>query len=104
MTRALITGAAGFLARHLAVELRTHGVEVWGLDARAITTDPCCRIADVTDPTAVGQVVAAVRPDLVFHLAGGRSPDHAAMHALHVNGTTAVLSAVERFASSARVS
>jgi GDP-4-dehydro-6-deoxy-D-mannose reductase len=60
--RALVTGARGFVGRHLAVHLVAEGDEVLGLD----------RIdgIDLTDWPAVRDAVARLRPDVVYHLGG----------------------------------
>lgn len=81
--RILVTGAAGFAGQHLARELLRGGGTVWGgaLEARApdevLTAAEAERIhwvaLDVTSPTSVERVVAEVRPDRVFHLAGQSS-------------------------------
>jgi GDP-4-dehydro-6-deoxy-D-mannose reductase len=61
LTRVLITGASGFAGRHLVAACRADGDEV--------STAPPSRVADLRDAeTAVG-VVAAARPDVVYHLA-----------------------------------
>ena len=61
MTRVLITGASGFAGRHLVAACHADGEEV--------STAPPSRVADLRDAeTAVG-VVAAARPDVVYHLA-----------------------------------
>ena len=57
--RALITGADGFVGRHLANHLRVCGDEVAGVD----------RECDVTDPSSVLDKVREVRPDVIYHLA-----------------------------------
>ncbi len=74
--RALITGVAGFAGSHLADYLVEHtSWEIWGTVRRArrrvahlqgiIHTVAC----DLSDPIATQQMVADVRPDVVFHLA-----------------------------------
>ena len=64
--RVLITGAAGMLARALHAELARRGHDVVALDRRKL---------DVTDPAAVGETVAALRPDVVFQGAAFTSVD-----------------------------
>jgi GDP-4-dehydro-6-deoxy-D-mannose reductase len=65
-TRVLITGAGGFVGRHLARALgeRRPG---WVLDMPA--APGADGGLDVTDPEAVSQWIASRRPDIVVHLA-----------------------------------
>lgn len=57
--RALITGADGFVGRHLTNHLRESGDEVFGVD----------RECDVTDATSVRAVIEGARPEVIYHLA-----------------------------------
>ncbi len=61
MSRVLITGASGFAGRHLVAACRADGDEV--IEA------PPSRVADLRDAEAAVGVVAAARPDVVYHLA-----------------------------------
>ena len=65
--RALVTGAAGFVGRHLCGYLRSCGDEVVGAD-RAPFDDVI--VVDITDAAAVEQTFADVAPDVVYHLGG----------------------------------
>jgi GDP-4-dehydro-6-deoxy-D-mannose reductase len=65
--RALITGATGFVGRHLADHLAACGDEVMGTDLRASASTIGL---DVTDGLAVDGVLDSTRPEVVFHLAG----------------------------------
>jgi nucleoside-diphosphate-sugar epimerase len=62
--RALVTGAGGFVGRHLTDRLRRDGWDVVGLTRRDV---------DLTDPVAAGAAVRAADPDVVFSLAAGRA-------------------------------
>lgn len=61
--KALVTGAGGFVGRHLLAHLEAEGDEVVGVDR----ADGGC---DILDLGAVAALVADVRPDAVYHLAG----------------------------------
>ncbi len=61
---ALITGGHGFVGQHLAAHLRATGDEVSILDRSG--GDP----VDITDGAAVHDRIAALHPDVVYHLAG----------------------------------
>lgn len=76
--RALITGADGFVGRHLAAHLRERGVEVLGLGLHPPhdrAAWECCRyeVCDVLDRDALLRSVGEFRPHYVFHLAAQSS-------------------------------
>lgn len=68
--RALITGGGGFCGRHLNLYLRGQGVEVHTLGLRDLKVGEHHRVRDVRDVGALRGVLARVKPDYVFHLAG----------------------------------
>lgn len=71
--RALITGGSGFVGSHLARKLRAGGCEVVATSRHARQSpDPGFRWmnADLAEHAAARNVVAAARPDVIFHLAG----------------------------------
>jgi GDP-4-dehydro-6-deoxy-D-mannose reductase len=57
--KALVTGAAGFVGRHLLEHLRVSGDDAIGVD----------RECDVTDARSVFDILESVRPDAIYHLA-----------------------------------
>ncbi len=62
-TTALVTGASGFVGRHLVAHLTESGDEVIGIDR---ATDG----VDITDATAVAEIIGRIRPTVIYHLAG----------------------------------
>ncbi|NPV58120.1 MAG: GDP-mannose 4,6-dehydratase [Actinobacteria bacterium] len=78
-TRVLITGADGFVGRHLAAYLADEaGAEVLGLDLGGPRPggpwERCAYgVCDILDTAAVFHVVEGFRPDYVFHLAAQSS-------------------------------
>ncbi|MDE2282069.1 MAG: GDP-mannose 4,6-dehydratase [Actinomycetales bacterium] len=98
MTRSLVTGAGGFVGRHLMAHLASCGDEVVGVD----------REVDVTDPDALEAAIAAAAPQVVYHLAAmthvGESwarPE--AFTRVNVLGTSNLLEAARRAAPEAVV-
>ena len=86
--RALITGAAGFVGRHLTAHLRAVGDEVTALPEGV----------DVADEPAVTAAVAEAAPEVVYHLAGWAHVGDSWKHPtevvrVNVGGTAAVLEA-----------
>lgn len=62
--RVLVTGAGGFVGRHLVDRLRADGDDVVALTRAG---------ADLTDREALQRAVRAVAPDVCFHLAAARA-------------------------------
>lgn len=65
--KALITGSLGFVGTYLRKELEQNGYDVTGLDIR-----PGDRTiqADLLNGQQIADLVAAEKPDVIFHLAG----------------------------------
>jgi GDP-4-dehydro-6-deoxy-D-mannose reductase len=93
--RAAITGARGFVGRHLTAHLLARGDEVVELDLDGALA------LDVTDHDAVVARVVAERPDAVYHLAarshvGASWDDGDLLTRVNVGGTRAVVDACVR--------
>lgn len=85
MTRALITGATGFIGRHLSHHLLSRGWEVIALHRPTTSTDVVAELRDsgvVTMPFSaysdVGNLAKSSAPDVVFHLAAHYTRNHGA--------------------------
>lgn len=98
--RALVTGAGGFVGRHLCAHLRSCGDEV-------VACDRGHHWFDVTDREATHAVIAEHRPEVVYHLAalthvGESWSDPVRFVRVNVEGSVNVLDAC-RAAGVARV-
>lgn len=115
--RTIVTGGAGFIGSHLADALLARGDDVTIVDdfssgresniAAALADGARLERADIRDGAALGRVVAAARPQTIFHLAAQvdvrRSLADPAFDArTNVEGTINVLEAA-RAAGSGRV-
>ena len=72
-SRALVTGASGFIGRHLCSGLVEKDFEVHAVsrhEQKDKTNGISWRKADLSVFSEVEEVVNSVRPDLIFHLAG----------------------------------
>jgi GDP-4-dehydro-6-deoxy-D-mannose reductase len=96
--RAVITGAAGFVGRHLSLHLAAEGDEVVAVD----------REHDITELDALTETFAVTQPEAVYHLAalshvGASWEDPAGVLRVNVLGTNSVLAAARRAAPAATV-
>lgn len=91
--RVLITGLNGFTGYHLKLELETHGHTVNGLSS------------NLTDPIAVANEIAELKPEAVIHLAGisyivhGNACD---FYEVNLIGTRILLEALDQYATDVR--
>lgn len=108
----MVTGANGFVGRHLIAALRAHGVSdliEWHRRPEALGTSPSRRVrhVDVLDPVAVRRALADDRPSHICHLAGAPHVGDAwrnALPTLQVNvlGTHHLLDALRQTHPSCR--
>ena len=68
ISRAVVTGASGFLGRHVVAHLEASGTEVWKLRSRFREPTTTSQIS--CTPKALCDYLTQSRPDIVFHLAG----------------------------------
>ena len=98
-----MTGAGGFVGRHLRAELAARGHEVIPVDRTAHGEELA---VDVTDPLAVRAAFELAQPDAIAHLAGqafvpASIADPELTFAVNAGGTLNVLEAVRAMAADA---
>ena len=116
MSRALITGVAGFAGSHLAELLLSEGLDVCGLDRNGMSLTNLrgfkrhlqLRELDILDSRAVEKTVADLHPDLIFHLAAVAYVPHAQYYPsfvfdVNAKGTLHLLQACKNQAPGARL-
>ena len=95
--RALVTGADGFIGRHLVRELERHGTEVTGLARRARFGSRHISMGDSPwRAEHLAEIIRDAEPDTVFHLAGGTTGTAAELETLNVGLGRAVMEALSR--------
>lgn len=98
--RVLVTGAGGFVGRHLCAALRADpAVELLATSKRATDADYPLTPLDVCDEKEAANVIAAFRPTHVVHLAGLAAPvmgdaDPDLVWRLNLHGSLAIARAV----------
>ena len=98
--KVLVTGGAGFVARHLTKELRESGHEVFLTDV-ADLPGPDFLKADLMDARRVDEVVRQILPDAVMHLGAisfvpDAAKDPGLLKRINLGGTEHLLDAVSR--------
>ena len=98
MRKVLITGIEGFTGRYLGAEMRAAGYDVFGTEFQRNEQSQANVFAcDLCDEAATKAVLAAVRPDIVFHLAAIAFVAHGDVEAIYrtnVVGSRNLLAAI----------
>lgn len=72
--KVIITGATGFIGRHLARTLAASGASVYGLSrGESDIADVHGYVCDITDRRLLNEIVGDVRPSHIFHLAANKA-------------------------------
>ncbi len=98
MTRVLVTGASGFIGRHLVARLRAAGYQVAGLDRRPPPPEQTGMHSqvDLLDAAELSRAVADAAPEAVIHLAARTDLDGTDVsdYAANVDGVANLVEAI----------
>ena len=95
MHRAIVTGADGFLGRHLVPVLEQHGVLVTALTRRPRAGASNIAMGDAPwSPLRLAKIIEAASPHVVFHLLGRASGSAAELERANVAATRSVIEAL----------
>jgi GDP-4-dehydro-6-deoxy-D-mannose reductase len=109
VSRALVTGASGFVGPHLVAALGRAGHEVWTTDREAAPAAPERHAScDLGDPHTVRALLERVQPEWIFHLASLSSVAYSFQNPrdvllTNVGASVNLLEAVRQVAPAARV-
>jgi GDP-4-dehydro-6-deoxy-D-mannose reductase len=93
--RAIVTGAEGFLGRHLVRGLRQHGVHVTALGRQPRPNASYVAMGDAPwCSTRLAGIIETAEPDAIFHLVGGTVGLQTELEQLNLGVTTTVMQAL----------
>lgn len=94
----LITGVDGFIGTALWNYLKVHkpAVRTFGVDVQRKRSSPFLFSCDITNTSKLKKVFGKVRPDIIFHLAGGRPANENLFWQVNVVPTQTLLNAVSQ--------
>lgn len=95
MKKILITGVCGFVGSHLAEYALAKNLQVFGFDLRTGKLAVEYHQGEITDRSAIENVLHETSPDVIFHLAGMiKSPDTDALYKANLLGTVALFDSI----------
>jgi GDP-4-dehydro-6-deoxy-D-mannose reductase len=93
--RAIVTGADGFLGRHLVPSLQRHGVQVTALTRRPRPDAACIAMGDAPwSTTRLANIIETAEPDAIFHLVGGTLGSEAELEQANLGVARSVMQAI----------
>jgi len=101
--KTLVTGAAGFLGRALVQTLKQETPHELHLTDLQVAPGGTFHRCDLSDPAAVGELLRAIRPQWIYHLAGTFTNEYGADFRSNVDSTRHLLEAVRQDGRPVRV-
>lgn len=95
--KALLTGANGFLGKHLINKLSSEGCEIFSLGRVEVENTNFFHLKSVEDKKTIDRSISDIKPDYLFHLAGTVSNDEAESKKVNTNFAQKLLHAIDKF-------
>ncbi len=95
--KALLTGANGFLGKHLINKLNSEGCEVYSLGRAEAKNTNFFHLESLEDKKTIERCLFDIKPDYVFHLAGTVSNDEAESRKVNTNFAKKLLNAIDKY-------
>ena len=95
--KALLTGANGFLGKHLINKLSSEGCEIFSLGRVEVENTNFFHLESVEDKKTIDRCISDIKPDYLFHLAGTVSNDEAESKKVNTNFAQKLLHAIDKF-------
>ena len=68
--KVLVTGAGGFVGKHLVQLLKEQSCDIFNIGSREVTHCTRIPISSLLDKSSINSAISSLRPDYIFHLAG----------------------------------
>ena len=94
--KALLTGANGFLGKHLINKLSSEGCEIFSLGRVEVENTNFFHLESVEDKKTIDRCISDIKPDYLFHLAGTVSNDEAESKKVNTNFAQKLLHAIDK--------
>lgn len=94
--KALLTGANGFLGKHLINKLSSEGCEIFSLGRVEVENTNFFHLKSVEDKKTIDRSISDIKPDYLFHLAGTVSNDEAESKKVNTNFAQKLLHAIDK--------
>ena len=94
--KALLTGANGFLGKHLVSKLNSTGCKVYSLGRVKTENTNFFHLGSLEDKEKIKKCLSDIKPDYLFHLAGSVSNDEAESKKVNADFAKNILEAIDK--------
>ena len=94
--KALLTGANGFLGKHLVSKLNSTGCKVYSLGRVKTENTNFFHLGSLEDKEKIKKCLSDIKPDYLFHLAGSVSNDETESKKVNADFAKNILEAIDK--------